>query len=259
MKRFHTNSFTFALSIIPAAGWPAETNNICMTEKKIRLFTLPNMFTLGNLACGSAAAVVALRYDDLRMAFWLVVGAAVLDFLDGFVARLTKQYSEVGKQLDSLADMVSFGFAPGAVLFSMFVTTGGGWQWGLTVFVVTLFSALRLAKFNVDETQSDSFVGLPTPACALFITAGGWLFASGVFSIQPLYIILIAVAMSYFLVSHLRMFALKFKSFGWRGNEVRYCFIGASAVGVAVFGIAAIPFIILGYLLTSQVIALTCK
>ena len=230
-----------------------------MLTKKIRLFTIPNMFTLANLACGSVATVLASGRGDLRTAFWYVAAAAVFDFLDGFVARLTKQYSEVGKQLDSLCDMVSFGLAPGAILFSMYGTMGGPEPWGYLVFTVTLFSALRLAKFNVDDTQSDSFVGLPVPACALFVASAGWLFASGTFTVNPWYIVVVAVALSYFLVSPVRMFALKFHDFSFRNNVLRYCFLILSAAGIAVFHIAAIPFIIMGYILISIVCSFACS
>ena len=229
-----------------------------MPKQKIKLFTIPNMFTLANLACGSAAAVCALRFDDLRTAFWLVVAAAAFDFLDGFVARLTKQYSEVGKQLDSICDMVSFGLVPAAVLFSMYNTVGGPEPWGYLVFCVALFSALRLAKFNVDESQSDGFVGMPTPACALFVASAGWLFASGAYNVTPECIVIVAALLSYLLVCPLRMFALKFHDFSFRNNAVRYCFLILSAAGIALFRIAAIPFIIMGYALISLVCSFAC-
>lgn len=229
-----------------------------MAEKKIRLFTLPNFVTMGNLACGSLATVAALRHDDLRAAFWLVAAAAVLDFLDGFVARATKQYSEVGKQLDSLCDMVSFGLAPSAILLSMYQQTGGTSHWGYLVFFVAVFSGLRLAKFNVDDTQSDSFAGLPVPACGLFFASAGWLTASGMLVATPTAIIITALCFSYFLISPLRMFAFKFHDYSFRNNALRYCFLGLSAAAIAVFRIAAIPFIIMAYLLVSVVCAFAC-
>ncbi len=223
---------------------------------KIRLFTIPNLLTLANLACGSAAAVHALWYDDLRTAFWLVAAAAVLDFLDGFAARLTGQYSEVGKQLDSLSDMVSFGVVPSAVLFRMYAPADGPEPWGWLVFAVALFSALRLAKFNVDDSQSDSFTGLPTPACALLVASAGWLFASGAYTLTPECVVAAAALLSYLLICPLRMFALKFHDYSLRGNAVRYCFLALSAAGLAVFHIAAIPFIVVCYILISLVRAI---
>lgn len=106
---------------------------------KIKLFTIPNILTLCNLLSGCAAAVFALCVNDLQWAFWCVVVAAVFDFLDGFVARLLKSHSAIGKELDSLADMVSFGFAPAAVLYTMYAMTGGSDVWGFAVFVVAGF------------------------------------------------------------------------------------------------------------------------
>lgn len=221
---------------------------------KIRLFTIPNMITLANLFCGCMAVIYLGTEYDLRKAFIFIIAAAVLDFLDGFTARLLKSYSEIGKQLDSLADMVSFGLAPAMALFVMYIRSGGleWFEYGqYAVFIVALFSALRLAKFNIDETQKEEFVGLPTPACALFILSTGWIFAGGSFTIHPAGIIITAVCLSYLLISPVRMFALKFKSFGFRENALRYIFLGCSLVCLIMFRITAIPFIILGYIITS--------
>ena len=134
---------------------------------KIKLFTLPNILTLCNLLCGAAAAVAALRFDNLQWPLLFIVAAAVFDFLDGFAARLFKSYSPLGKELDSLADCVSFGFAPSAILLNIYETSGGEGPWGYLVFILAAFSALRLAKFNIDENQSTQFIGMPTPAAAL--------------------------------------------------------------------------------------------
>ena len=142
---------------------------------QIRLFTIPNILTLCNLLCGAFAAVSALLQNDLVSAFWFIVLGAVFDFLDGFVARLTKSYSAVGKELDSLADMVSFGVAPAAVLYGLFILNGGDPYWGFVVFILAACSALRLGKFNIDENQTKQFIGLPTPACALFFVSDQYL------------------------------------------------------------------------------------
>ena len=220
---------------------------------KIRLFTLPNILTLCNLLCGAIAATLALTLGELQAAFWLIVAAAVFDFLDGLVARLTRCYSEIGKELDSLADVISFGFAPSAILLCIFQAAGGTEWWGYAVFVVAAFSALRLAKFNIDPSQSDSFVGLPTPAAALFIAASGHIFAGGSYAVQPASVLIIAGCICYFLVSPIRMFALKFHSYGLRGNELRYGFALLSLVALAVWQITAVPFIILAYICVSVI------
>lgn len=228
---------------------------------KIKLFTIPNLLTLSNLLCGSFAAVSALVYGDLRSAFWLIIAAAVFDFFDGFAARLLKCPSAIGVELDSLADMVSFGFAPAAVLYVLYgqapvpeawsgaVLTAGHYA----VFVLAAFSALRLAKFNIDDTQHTEFCGLPTPACALFCVSLGLLSVSGELVIGKIPILIIAIVMSCLLISPIRMFALKFKGFGWKGNELRYGFILVSAGLVAVLREASIPIIILLYIAVSTV------
>lgn len=226
---------------------------------KIKLFTIPNILTLMNLLCGSLAALYALQFDNLQVAFFFIVIAAVFDFFDGFVARLLGSFSEVGKQLDSLADVISFGFAPSAILFNIYMASGGTLYLGFAVFVVAAFSALRLAKFNIDDTQHDEFEGLPTPACALFIGSAGYLFAAGMFAVHPYYVIGVAVCLSWFLISRIRMFALKFKNFSFKDNVLRYSFLAASVVALALLQIAALPFIIMAYILISAVKGMVCS
>lgn len=218
---------------------------------KIRLFTIPNMLTLCNLLFGCAAAVYALRFDDIQTSFYCIVIAAIFDFFDGFAARLLGSYSAVGKELDSLADVVSFGFAPSAVLFSMYQQGGGAEMWGYAVFVLAAFSALRLAKFNIDENQSTEFIGMPTPAAALFVGSAGYLYGAGLYAIDPYTIIGIAIVLSYFLVCNTPMFALKFKNYGIKDNILRYSFVLLSAIALAVCQISAIPFIIMAYVAVS--------
>jgi len=124
--------------------------------------------------CGCGAIISALGFD-FRTSLVLIVAAAVFDFFDGFAAMRLKQYSALGVQLDSLADIVSFGVAPSAVLYGMCVMAHGG-SFSFAAFIIAAFSALRLAKFNIDESQKDSFEGLPTPANALFFASCGYLY-----------------------------------------------------------------------------------
>ena len=198
---------------------------------KIRLFTIPNLLTLASLLCGSFAVVSALVYGDLALAFWLTIAAGVFDYSDGFVARLLKCPSAIGVQLDSLSDMVSFGFAPSAVLFVLWNNSlpadAEAWlRYGGSAlcFAVAAFAALRLAKFNIDETQHTEFCGLPTPANALFFISLGWIKVKTGFDLGYWLLLLIPV-MSWLLVSPVRMFAFKFQHFAWKGNGVRYVFI----------------------------------
>lgn len=221
---------------------------------KIKLFTLPNILTLCNLLCGAAAAVAALRFDNLQWPLLFIVAAAVFDFLDGFAARLFKSYSPLGKELDSLADCVSFGFAPSAILLNIYETSGGEGPWGYLVFILAAFSALRLAKFNIDENQSTQFIGMPTPAAALLVAASGYLAGTGMYMINPWFAVLLTFVLSYLLVCNVPMFALKFKHYGFRGNEVRYIFAGCAVVALIIWKILAIPFIIMAYVAVSMVL-----
>lgn len=221
---------------------------------KIRLLTLPNILTLCNLLCGAAAAVSALRFGNLQWPLLFIVMAAVFDFLDGFAARLFKSYSPLGKELDSLADCVSFGFAPSTILLNIYEASGGVEPWGYLVFVLAAFSALRLAKFNIDENQSTQFIGMPTPAAALMVASSGYLVGTGMYAVNPWFAVLLAFVLSYLLVCKVPMFALKFKHYGFRGNEVRYLFAGCAVVALAIWQILAIPFIILAYVALSMVL-----
>lgn len=228
---------------------------------KIRLFTIPNMLTLGNLLCGSAAVVALLVHSNYELAFWLMIASAVCDFLDGFAARLLKSASPLGVQLDSLADMVSFGLVPSVALYCVYDALPALLQMPDNVsivlryltFIIVAFSALRLAKFNIDDTQHTEFCGLPTPANGLLCLSLAMLAAAGDVALTREAVVAIAVVMAFLLISPMRMFALKFKGFGWKGNEIRYVFILASVVIAVLFTRFAVPTIILLYIAISAV------
>ena len=224
---------------------------------KVKYFTLPNILTLLNLLCGCVAVMLVFRFGYLQEAFWFVMLGALFDFFDGFAARLLKQYSPLGKQLDSLADMVTFGLAPAAMVFVMMLQAGGG-NWSYVAFLIPLFSALRLAKFNIDEGQSDSFIGLPTPANAIFFAALGYLWV-GELRFDPYTLAVIVALMSWLLIGPIRMFAFKFKDFSFRNNSLRYIFILVLAAGLAVFSIKALPAIIILYVFTSVATHFACR
>lgn len=219
------------------------------------------MLTLGNLLCGSAAVVALLAHSDYELAFWLMIASAVCDFFDGFAARLLKSSSPLGVQLDSLADMVSFGLVPSVALFCVYDALPAAMQMpeGASVvlryltFIVVAFSALRLAKFNIDDTQATEFCGLPTPANGLFCLSIAMLAAAGDVALTREAVVAIAVVMAYLLISPVRMFALKFKGFGWSGNQIRYIFILACVVLAVLFTKYAVPAIILLYIAISVV------
>lgn len=228
---------------------------------KIRLFTLPNMLTLANLLAGCAAIIFTLVYHAYETAFWLIIAASVFDFLDGFVARLLGQTSPLGVQLDSLADDVTFGLAPAIVMFDMYGSATSYYNLDAevmgylqyVVLIIAAFSVLRLAKFNIDTTQSTEFSGLPTPANALLLMSLAMLCQKGYIALYQEHILLLSVAMSLLLISPIRMFALKFKGFGWKGNELRYIFILASALIIAFMPVFSVVVIITLYIVVSTV------
>lgn len=230
-----------------------------MKMMKIRLFTLPNLVTLCNLLCGSLAALVALDGGSLQVAFWLIVAAAVCDFLDGMTARLLNSYSGIGVELDSLADMVSFGFAPAAILVALYREAAFHWplgEWGvalggLMLLVVACGAALRLAKFNVDDSQHELFEGLPTPAMALFFASIGWWVAGGSLELGREVLVVLAWLMAWLMISPIRMFSFKFKQLGLRGNELRYLFIALSLGLLLWLGVGAVALIIPLYVVVS--------
>lgn len=226
---------------------------------KIRLFTLPNILTLANLMAGVVAIVVTLRYHDYETALWLVVAAAIFDFFDGFVARLLNQQSPLGVQLDSLADDVTFGVVPALVMFDLYGTAPACWicdpvvaRWlGFAVLLVAAFSVLRLAKFNIDTTQSTEFEGLPTPANALLLLSLALLAEQGHILLTREVILLISALSCYLLISPIRMFALKFKGFGIKDNALRYGFIAVALVVIICLPTYSVAAIIVLYIVTS--------
>lgn len=228
---------------------------------------LPNAITLLNLFCG-CCAVIYVFYGYYVPAFWFFAAAIAADYFDGMVARLLQVHSPLGRELDSLADVVSFGLLPGSIFYMLLVQgwTGTipypGLYWAATpAFAVTLFSALRLAKFNLDTRQAAYFIGLPTPSSALFAVGlmlmvhydsyglAAWM--TSPFFLYPCIAVLSAV-----LVAELPMFNLKFKSFRWRGNEIRFIFAVVSILLLAGLREAAFSLIIFLYVILSVIFKL---
>ena len=206
---------------------------------------IPNTITCCNLISGCIATYFAFL-SDYQLALLFIVVGAVFDFFDGMVARLLHVSSPIGKELDSLADDITFGFAPSAMIFSYLCSFHIHLPFiPFLAFVMAAFSALRLAKFNLDERQALGFIGLPTPANALFwgaLIVG--LHQSGYCFEGLEWVILVGVFISsYLLIAEIPMFALKFKHWGWKGNEVKYLFI-LSCVPILlfldIFGLAVI-------------------
>ncbi|WP_373522924.1 CDP-diacylglycerol--serine O-phosphatidyltransferase [Aquiflexum sp.] len=215
---------------------------------------IPNALTSANLLCGMIGIVYVLNGEINYVAYFIFL-AALFDFLDGFVARILKVSSEIGKQLDSLADLVTFGVLPAFILFKTVESNTDIWFLPFLVLVVAVFSAVRLAKFNIDERQSDRFIGVPTPANALLISTIPFLSERLPFFEpylnNPYILIGLAFLMSYLLVAELPLIALKFKDYSISNNIFRYLVIGASLIFLIVLGIAGIPFAIISYIALS--------
>jgi len=233
----------------------------------LSLLSVPNILTLINLFSGCMAVVFIFSFHIELMPYCVAVSLAA-DFFDGFAARFFKSATDVGKQLDSLADVVSFGLVPGLVLFQMLFqsySTGSEFYsnpkiylYSSPAFLVTLFSALRLAKFNVDTRQTEGFLGLATPAATIFII--GMLlvlnnnsFGLGHLVFDKVVVYAVILVISALMVSDIPMFAFKFKSFGWKGNEIVYLFIILSLILMATLKFAAISLIVILYILVSIV------
>ena len=232
---------------------------------------IPNTLTAFNLIAGLIAITLVLA-DDLVMASLFIFIAALFDFLDGTAARLLDARSELGKQLDSLADLVSFGVAPAMIMFQLLSAGCEGScnileRYHMTPYFALLIpvcSAFRLAKFNSDLRQEEHFIGMPVPANAIFFASIPLVLFYQVnqFSLIPLgfftdffsnsrVLAILTVLFSYLLISDFHLFSMKFKRMKWKGNEVRYIFLILAAIYLILFAVCAIPLIIVTYFILS--------
>lgn len=215
---------------------------------------IPNTITCCNLISGCIATYYAFQ-AAFELALLFIVIGAVFDFFDGMVARMLHVSSPIGKELDSLADDITFGFAPSAIVFEYLRPETE--LLPFIVFIMAAFSALRLAKFNLDERQALGFIGLPTPANALFwgalITgAGEWMKSAPFIGPNLSLVILGGVFIScWLLIAEIPMFALKFKRWGWKGNEIKYLFILSCVPLLLLLGITGFAAIIAWYIILS--------
>ena len=218
---------------------------------------IPNFITCLNLFSGCVAVLLAFK-GNYQGAFIAILIAAVLDFLDGFAARALKAYSPMGKELDSLADVLRFGMAPGAIVFSLLSETNT-FEWlPYLAFLIPICSGLRLAKFNIDERQTSAFIGMPTPANAIFW--GGLAFSYSGLLVQNYWVLIVlAVLFSYLLVAEIPMFALKVKNLAWKDNQIQYIFLLVTIILLVVFQLNAFAPIIGWYILLSVLTAIFLK
>lgn len=251
------------------------------------LFNIPNLLTALNFICGIFSIILSL-VGKIEYATLPIIGSLVFDYLDGMAARMLNQKGELGKQLDSLADVVSFGLAPGIWMFTLLPylllshpeTFVGNeayvfflmWfesifhgethnYWPFIALIIPVFSMLRLAKFNIDERQTTSFVGLPTPANTLFFAIFPILLFNVApnsltlifqhFFLHPITIISCIFIFSYLLIAELPLFSLKFKNLSLKENKVRFSFLILTLLAIISLKLLAIPIIIVLYLVIS--------
>ncbi len=210
---------------------------------------IPNAITCANLFSGCIGIVYAFN-GALETAAYFVLLSGIFDFFDGFAARLLNVKSNIGKDLDSLADMVSFGFLPGVVMYQLLSQSDYTLSYlPYLAFIITVFSALRLAKFNNDTRQTEDFIGLNTPMNTLFIVSLPFIqkdYPSVINS--TLLLIALTALLSWLLVSEIRIFSLKFSSTSWAQNKIKYIFLIISALLIPFLKFAAVPFILVLYI-----------
>lgn len=222
---------------------------------------IPNTVTCCNLFCGCIASIMGFQ-AKYEMAILFIILGAVFDFFDGMLARLFHVSGPLGKELDSLADDITFGFAPSVIVFSLFkevqypdILTPFTEYIPYTAFIIAVFSALRLGKFNIDTRQSTSFIGMPTPANALFwgsLVVGGHDFLVSE-SFNAIYLLILVLIMSYLLVAEIPMFSLKFKNLTWSDNKISYIFLLVCIPLLIFLQISGFAAIILWYIFLSAI------
>ncbi len=227
---------------------------------------IPNTITTFNLLSGTFGVISVLEGNLIMGSIKMGCGL-LFDFFDGFSARLLKVSSPEGKELDSLADLITFGLLPTVIMYKLmigFACTSGkctgiipSEYFPYTSFVIVAFSALRLARFNVDTRQSDSFIGLPTPSAAMVIGSIPLIIEYqpffNDFILQPKLLLALSLMLSYLLIAELPLLALKFKNYSWKNNSYRYCLLLISVIFLITLKFLAFPAIILSYILMSYV------
>lgn len=239
--------------IIPLPGFFQGSVNICNMNFIVK--NIPNSITCMNLACGVMAILSAVNGDSAQWGLtgyewcWIFIGlAAVADFLDGFCARLLKAYSDLGKELDSLCDLVSFGVAPAILVFNCLKDCGNVEWIAWLAILIPVTGALRLARFNVDTRQTLNFIGLPIPANAIFWIGYSAMCYEGIEFLSTWYwFIPIVIMESWLMISPVNFFSLKFKTWTWKGNQWRWLLIITTIGLVAIMGMPGLLWTIVVY------------
>ncbi|MFB6306909.1 MAG: phosphatidylcholine/phosphatidylserine synthase [Flavobacteriales bacterium] len=228
---------------------------------------IPNILTLANLCCG-CLAIVNVNRGELTYAAAFIAVAAIFDFLDGLLARALEAGSDIGEQLDSLADLISFGVVPPLAIHYLLITTGEDFiqQYPYVEYIpfsITVFSALRLAKFNVDTRQSSVFKGLPVPGNAIFWISIAFIVHQHFKPKEIMdiivddnfvnFLITAPLIFSLLMISEIKMFAMKFKHWKWEGNQVRYIFLISACILALLFHIKALPYMVIFYVFLSVI------
>jgi len=211
---------------------------------------IPNILTCGNLFSGCIGIVYAFNGDLKTVAFFVII-SGVFDFFDGFAARLLHVKSEIGKELDSLADVISFGLLPGVIMYQLLLNSQAGLL-AYAGFLIPVFSALRLAKFNIDTRQTEEFIGLNTPMNTFFIISLPYLLEYSNLLANTSVLIAIILLTSYLLVSELKLFSMKMNDLSWSANKYKFIFLILSIVLVCFLKFVALPIVLILYILFSQ-------
>lgn len=222
---------------------------------------IPNIVTLINLLSG-CCAIVSIINEQYLATFIFFIIAGIADYIDGMVARMLKVNTPLGKELDSLADMVSFGVLPGAIMYVLLskafgVQSSGTIVWqAIPGFSISLFACLRLAKFNLDTRQSENFIGLNTPAATIFVAGLMLIYTNDTLGLQeiilnPWLLYVITVSLSFLLIAEITMISFKFKKFQWKGNEHRIIFIVLGLLLLIFFKELAFSLVVLIYIFYS--------
>jgi CDP-diacylglycerol--serine O-phosphatidyltransferase len=205
---------------------------------------IPNALTCANLLSGCIGSVYAFK-GDLKLVAFFVIVCGIFDFFDGFAARLLHVKSDIGKELDSLADVISFGLLPGIIFYQLLLQATNLSFWlPYTGFLITVFSAIRLAKFNIDTQQTEFFIGLNTPMNTFFVISLPYLLPNFPILGTPLFLLVLILVLSYLLISDIRLFAFKLTTTAWKPNQFKYIFLILSAISLAFLMFAALPIIL---------------